>query len=94
MYENTYVENMRDLALPQVPLPSALYFKERGSLAAHPLSCHPQGCLASEKMRESEEKNGACLASLLKNYTEIFSKSFTKCCFGDYIPPKPNKLPK
>ena len=43
MEENTYVENMRALALPQVPLPSALYFKEGGSLAVHPLSCHPHG---------------------------------------------------
>ena len=42
MKENTYVENMKALALPQVPLPSTLYFKELGGLATHPLSCHPQ----------------------------------------------------
>ena len=41
--KETYVENMRAPTLPQVPLPSAFYFKEEGSLAAHPLSCHPQG---------------------------------------------------
>ena len=52
MKKNTYVENMRAPVLPQVPLPSAFYFKEGGSLAAHPLSCHPQRCLANEKMRK------------------------------------------
>ena len=63
MKENTFVENMRDPALPQVPLPSALYFREGGSLAAHPLSCHPQGCLASDKMKRETE---ACSTSLPK----------------------------
>ena len=43
MKENTYVENMRAPALRQVLLPSAFYFKEEGGLAAHPLSCQPQG---------------------------------------------------
>ena len=43
MKENTCIENMRAPALSQVPLSSAFYFKEGGSLAAHPLSCHPQG---------------------------------------------------
>ena len=42
MLVNTYVQNMRNLHLPQVPLPRALYFKEGGGLATHPLSCHPQ----------------------------------------------------
>ena len=42
MSVNTYVENMRNLHLPQVPLPRALYFKEGGGLATHPLSFHPQ----------------------------------------------------
>ena len=42
MKENTYVENMRALALPQVPLLSTFYFKEGGGLATHPPSCHPQ----------------------------------------------------
>ena len=41
MSVNTYVENMRNLHLPQVPLPRPLYFKEEGGLVAHPLSCHP-----------------------------------------------------
>ena len=93
MKENTYVENMRDPALPQVPLPSALYFREGGSLAALPLSCHPQGCLASEKMRENEDRNGSLFDKPPKNYTERFLRSFTKCRFGDYIPPKLYKLP-
>ena len=35
----------------------SLYFKEEGVLATHPLSCHPQRVLASEKMRESERKS-------------------------------------
>ena len=43
MKENTYVENMSAPTLPWVPLPGAFSFKEGGSLAAHPLSCHPQG---------------------------------------------------
>ena len=42
MKENKYVENMRAPVLPQVPLPSALYFKEGRGLATHSLSCHPQ----------------------------------------------------
>ena len=42
MSMNIYVENTRNLNLPQVPLPLALYFKEGGGLATHPLSCHPQ----------------------------------------------------
>ena len=78
----------------QVPLPSALYFKEGRSLAAHPLSCHPHGRLASEKTRENEERNGSLFDKPPKNYIERFSNSFTKCCFGDYVPPKPYKLPK
>ena len=41
MKENTYVENIRALTLPQVPLPNAFYFKEGWGLATHPLSCHP-----------------------------------------------------
>ena len=63
MKENTYVENMRAPALPQVPLPSAFSFKEGGSLAAHHLSFHPQ--VASEKMKR---KTGACSTSLPKLY--------------------------
>ena len=54
MKENTYIENMRAPALPQVPLPSAFYFKEGGGLAAHPLSCHPQGLFG---WRENGQKN-------------------------------------
>ena len=42
MSVNTYVENMRNLRLPQVTLLCALYFKEGGGLATHSLSCHPQ----------------------------------------------------
>ena len=72
MEKNTYVENMRDPALPQVPLPSVLYFKEGGSLAAHPLSCHPQGCLANEKMTENEERN----ESLFDKPSKIILKDF------------------
>ena len=45
MSVNTYVQNMRNLHLSQVPLPHALYFKEGGGgggLASYPLSYHPQ----------------------------------------------------
>ena len=50
MSVNTFVENMRNIHLPQVPLPYALYFKERGGLATNSLSCHPQ------RMREKKRK--------------------------------------
>ena len=42
MSVNTFVENMINLNLPQVPLSRAFYFKVGGGLATHPLSCHPR----------------------------------------------------
>ena len=71
MEENTYVENMRAPALPQVPFPNVLYFKEGGSLATHPLSCHPRGCLAIEKVTENER------TSREKKKHEASPKSFS-----------------
>ena len=56
MVVNTYVKNMEPLSLPLDPLPVAFSFKEEGVLATHPLSCHPQRVLASEKMKENERK--------------------------------------
>ena len=51
-----YVENKRTSSLPQNPSPAALLVKDKRGLANHPLICHPQGCLASEKVRENERK--------------------------------------
>ena len=47
------VKNKRTNILPQNPSPIALLFKDGGSLANHPLSCHPQGVFGS---RENERK--------------------------------------
>ena len=46
MSVNTYVENMRNLHFPEVPLPRALYFKEVGDLA----------CKTREKFQFLEKK--------------------------------------
>ena len=50
------VKNKRTSSLPQNPSPEALLFKDKRGLANHPLSFHPQGCLAIEKVRENERK--------------------------------------
>ena len=57
MTVNTCFKNMKTLGLPQVPLPSAFYFKEVGVLATHPLRNHPIGCLASEKSEDKIKEN-------------------------------------
>ena len=52
---------MRTNSLPHIQSPVALIFKDKGGLANHPLSCHPQGVFGrrenerkGEKMREKE----------------------------------------
>ena len=51
----TYVKN-RDQQLPQNPSPVALLFKEKSSLANHPLSCHPQrGVWQPRKWKKNRE---------------------------------------
>ena len=50
------VKNKRTSSLPQNPNLIVLLFKDKRGLANHPLSCLLRGCLASEKVRESERK--------------------------------------
>ena len=49
--------------------PVALLFKDERGLAKYPLSCHPQGCLAGEKMQERERK-------MRENHTRGKAESF------------------
>ena len=56
------VENKKTNSLPQNLSPVALLFKDKGGLANHPLSCHPQGVFGrresarkGEKMREKKK---------------------------------------
>ena len=68
---NACVKNMRTNSLPQIQSPVALLFLDKGGLANHPLSCHPQGVFGRqenerkfEKMRE-KESSGKPLAQAL-----------------------------
>ena len=57
MATNVYIKNMRTNRLPQIQSPVALLFKDKGGLANHPLSCHPQGVFGSrESGRKGEKK--------------------------------------
>ena len=63
MIINSSIKNMRTVILPQNCYPVALFFKDGGGLANHPLSCHLQGVFGGieserkgEKMREKEKK--------------------------------------
>ena len=67
---NACVINMRTNSLPNIQSPVALLFKDKGGLANHPLSCHPQGVFGSrenemkgEKIRE-KERSGKSHAEL------------------------------
>ena len=62
MIINASIKNVRIIILPQNCYPVALFFKDGGGLANHPLSCHPQGVFdrrgserKGEKMRENEK---------------------------------------
>ena len=68
MIINASIKNMRTVILPQNCYLVALFFKDGGGLANHPLSFHPQGVFGKreserkgDKMREKEksEKTGA-----------------------------------
>ena len=68
MIINASIKNVRTIILLQNCYPIALFFKDGGGLANHPLSCHPQGVFGrreserkGEKMREKEKsgKTGA-----------------------------------
>ena len=56
MAVSTYVKNMELLSYLRILYPTAFHFKEERVLATHPLSYHPQRCLASEKRKENERK--------------------------------------
>ena len=53
---NVYLKSKRTASLPENWHPVAFPFKDEGVLAEHPLICHHQGCLAGDKMQESEGK--------------------------------------
>ena len=56
MTVNTCVETVRSLHDPWNHPPVTFLFMDKGGLATHPLSYHPQGYLAGEKIRENERK--------------------------------------
>ena len=62
MIINASIKNVRIVILPQNCYPVAIFFKDGGGLANHPLSCHPQGVfgrrqseIKREKIRENEK---------------------------------------
>ena len=54
MKVNTRIETMRIPHDPWNHPPVTFLFKDKGGSATHPLSCHPQGCFAGEKISENE----------------------------------------
>ena len=56
MTVNTCVETVRSPHDPWNHPPVTFLFKDKGGSTTHPLSCHPQGCLEGEKIRENERK--------------------------------------
>ena len=74
MIINASIKNVRTVILPQNCYAIALFFKDGGGLANHPLSCHPQGVFGwreserkGEKMRENE-KSGKIGALCSKSF--------------------------
>ena len=57
MPTNASVKNMRIVSLPQIRSPLALLFKEKGGLANHPLSCHPQRVFGSQENKRKRREN-------------------------------------
>ena len=56
MTVNTCVETVRSPHDPWNHPPVTFLFMDKGGSSALPLSCHPQGCFSSEKIRENERK--------------------------------------
>ena len=56
MTVHTYVETVRSPHDPWNHPPVTFLFKDKGGLATHPLSYHPQGCFPGKKIRENERK--------------------------------------
>ena len=65
----------------------------RGGLAAHPLSSHPQRCLANEKMKEKGKENGSLFNKLPSNFNNEKLDTYT-VLFGTYISPKTIQITK
>ena len=71
--------------LPQNPSPVALFFKDGGSLANHPLSCHPQGVFGNResgrkakkmKKKKSRKTLAQCSVSLMQKNEKFFFTRF------------------
>ena len=82
---NACIENN---ILPKNPSPVALIFKDGGSLANHPLSCHPQGVFGSrengregEKMKQKKKSGKTPAQQLCIQQKEKKSSPFYKVCF-------------
>ena len=59
--------------------PTAFHFKEERVLAAHPPNCHPQGCLSSEKVRESGGKRKEAGELKVSRQKETFINGEKRC---------------
>ena len=100
MIINASIKNVRIVILPQNCYPIALFFKDGGGLANHPLSCHPQGVFGrreserkGEKMR-AKEKRGKTGALCAKSFF-IGQKSLPlQCVQRAYIATKTSKITK
>ena len=56
MTVNACVKNMKTNSLPQIQSPVALFFKDEGGLANHPLNCHPQGVFGNQENERKKEE--------------------------------------
>ena len=92
----TCIKIVRNPQNPWNPPPVTFLFKDEGSLATHPLSCHPQRVFGSpeseKKMRETRGKVGELKASCQKLLLK--KKSFKSLFKWAYIPPKITQIIK
>ena len=56
--QNASIKNVRTIILPQNCYPVALFFKDEGGLANHPLSSHPQGVFGRRESKRKGKKMG------------------------------------
>ena len=88
MKVNTCFKNMKTLGLPQVPLSSALHFKEGGVLATHPLKkSFLEAVWLVRKTRENERKRELPEHASLKPTFIKIKNSVTMSSLGYYITP-------